>query len=225
MRAFDAFINESPNFWATVKFVSEQLGYSHDGIISKYSQREIDKLWDDNRLSSYANRLSHLKQYLDMRADLLNGFVKSNLMSGDEAKIEFEKLYPMYKSENFHCDLPMNKQKGDMRNIAYFTAIINILSEKTIRDCTGDYRHLGFDDDPRGLVYFYDNNEIIGASSRRFDGAYPSIKNPSIVWEIKEYYYNKSFGSRIADGVYETQLDGYEFRDIRNNYGYNISML
>ena len=72
------------------------------------------------------------------------------------------------------------------------------------------------------MSYFYENNRIIWASSRRFDGAYPSVKNPSIVWEIKEYYYATSFGSRVADGVYETQLDGYEFRDLKNNHGYHV---
>ena len=54
------------------------------------------------------------------------------------------------------------------------------------------------------------NRKIIGASSRRF-GAYPSIYNPKLVWEIKEYYYSKSFGSRVADAVYEQQLMIYEF--------------
>lgn len=223
MRAFDEFKNESPSFWAAVKFVSEQLGYSSSGSINKYSEREIENLWRQRRLSAYTNQLVQLKRYTDMRADLLNGFVKSKLMTGEEARDEFDNLYPMYRTQNFHCDLPLNKQKGDMKQIAYFTAIINILAEKTIRDHSGNTRELGFDDDPRGLTYFYDNkNEIIGASSRRFDGAYPSLNNPSIVWEIKEYYYNKSFGSRIADGVYETQLDGYEFRDLKRTYGYDV---
>ena len=30
------------------------------------------------------------------------------------------------------------------------------------------------------------------------------------LWEIKEYYYTTTFGSRVADGVYETLLDGLE---------------
>ncbi len=37
------------------------------------------------------------------------------------------------------------------------------------------------------------------------------------VWEIKEYYYTTTFGSRVADGVYETLLDGYELSEIRNH--------
>ena len=48
--------------------------------------------------------------------------------------------------------------------------------------------------------------------SRRFDGAIPSLNSPVSIWEIKEYYYTTTFGSRIADGVYETQLDGYEVK-------------
>lgn len=73
-------------------------------------------------------------------------------------------------------------------------------------------------------MYVYDDeNHIVGASSRRFDGAYPNILNPRIVWEIKEYYYATTFGSRVADGVYETQLDGYEFKDISQRSGKPIT--
>ena len=43
------------------------------------------------------------------------------------------------------------------------------------------------------------------------------------MWEIKEYYYATTFGSRVADGVYETQLDGYEFRDISQRSGKPIT--
>ena len=35
------------------------------------------------------------------------------------------------------------------------------------------------------------------------------------VWEIKEYYYTTTFGSRIADGIYESQLDGMELMELR----------
>ena len=47
-----------------------------------------------------------------------------------------------------------------------------------------------------------DYKHIYINTSRRFDGAYPNIINPRIVWEIKEYYYATTFGSRVADGVY-----------------------
>ena len=43
-----------------------------------------------------------------------------------------------------------------------------------------------------------------------------------MVWEIKEYYYATTFGSRVADGVYETQLDGFELNEIYNRTGHKI---
>jgi hypothetical protein len=51
--------------------------------------------------------------------------------------------------------------------------------------------------------------------ARRVDGAFPSAKNPIAVWEIKEYYHTTTFGSRVADGVYETLLDGMELEELR----------
>ena len=46
------------------------------------------------------------------------------------------------------------------------------------------------------------------------DGCFPEINNPIAVWEVKEYYWTTTFGSRIADGVYETLLDGMELEDL-----------
>ena len=34
-------------------------------------------------------------------------------------------------------------------------------------------------------------------------------------WEIKEYYGTTTLGSRVADGVYETMLDGLELRELQ----------
>ena len=42
-----------------------------------------------------------------------------------------------------------------------------------------------------------------------------STVNPIAVWEIKEYYYTTTFGSRVPDGVYESLLDGMELEEIR----------
>ncbi|MFM7855341.1 MAG: hypothetical protein ACKO96_26300, partial [Flammeovirgaceae bacterium] len=52
--------------------------------------------------------------------------------------------------------------------------------------------------------------------SRRVDGAFPAVVNPVAIWEIKEYYYTTTFGSRVADGVYETLLDGMELEELES---------
>jgi len=43
------------------------------------------------------------------------------------------------------------------------------------------------------------------------------VINPIAIWEIKEYYYTTTFGSRVADGVYETLPDGLELREAKEN--------
>lgn len=226
MQAFPEFRHMPTPFWAMVKYVSETLGYTirGQGIVRTYSIDEIDRLLSQNGIVVGYETIESAKQYFDMRANLLNHQVQRNLMNSEAAKETFERLYPLHRDNDFKCKLPMNKQKGAMKQVAFLTAIINILTEDTLRRSSVYDGSLGFNDDPRGLVYVFDDNKhIIGASSRRFDGAYPNILNPRIVWEIKEYYYATTFGSRVADGVYETQLDGFEFRDISQRSGKPIT--
>lgn len=58
--------------------------------------------------------------------------------------------------------------------------------------------------------------------ARRVDGAFPCAINPIAVWEIKEYYHTTTFGSRVADGVYETLLDGLELEELRTSEGIDV---
>jgi len=50
--------------------------------------------------------------------------------------------------------------------------------------------------------------------ARRVDGTFPGVINPIAIWEVKEYYHTTTFGSRVADGVYETLLDGMELEEL-----------
>lgn len=224
MWAFEEFKNRGTEFWAFVKFISENLGYTSRGSnrVKSYTVDQITNLCLKTRTNVNENLINDAAHYCQMRADLLNNYVQHNLMSGDEAHDVFEPFHKMHHLESYYCKLPLNKQKGAMRQIAYYTALVNILTEKTIREETGS-KDRGFDDDPMGLTYVWDEDRnIIGASSRRFDGAFPTIQNPLAVWEIKEYYYATTFGSRVADGVYETQLDGHEFKNLYSRTGRRI---
>lgn len=225
MQAFDSFRGMDASFWAFVKYVSENLGYTErgEGLVKKYPISTIKALCAERGINASDDIIIDTAQYSKMRADLLNRYAESMLMDAETASEEFKKWEMFHRAENYHCKLPLNKQKGAMKQVAFFTAIINIIAEKTIREIIGDKHSLGFDDDPRGLAYIWDNDgRIIGASSRRFDGAYPSIESPELVWEIKEYYYATTFGSRVADGVYETQLDGFEFKELYERTGKKV---
>ena len=225
MQAFEQFQGMDASFWAFVKYISENLGYTErgEGVVKKYPLSEIKALCRERGINASEDTIINAAQYSKMRADLLNRFAESMLMDAETASEEFRNWEMLHRVGNYYCKLPLNKQKGAMKQVAFFTAIINIIAEKTIREITGNTRSLGFDDDPRGLAYVWDDNgRIIGASSRRFDGAYPSIESPKLVWEIKEYYYATTFGSRVADGVYETQLDGFEFKELYDRTGRKV---
>lgn len=225
MHAFKEFIHKDASFWAFIEFISESLGYTerHTGTVKFYSISEIEHICLENNMPLDNQMIYDAAMYSKMRADLLNHDVASSLMNVDAAKEEFSNLLSVYEQEKLRCSLPMNKQKGDKRQIAYFTAIIHILTELTIRRITGNCSSKGFNDNPQKLSFVWNQDrQIIGASSRRFDGAFPDIHSPKIIWEIKEYYYTTTFGSRIADGVYETKLDGYELKDLYNRTGYKV---
>jgi len=87
-----------------------------------------------------------------------------------------------------------------------------MLIEKTLKSSN-------FDHDPRKLIMFTKDNVPARLLSRTVDGAYPSIINPQAIWEIKEYYFTTTFGSRVADGIYESLLDGLELKEIETNLG------
>lgn len=225
MQAFREFSNMDNSFWSFIRYISESLGYSErtSGTVKAYSHVEIERLCKENGIEASPELIEASVKYSNMRANLLNEFVETMLMDAQAAGEEYQKWEYLHRIHSYYCKLPLNKQKGDMKQVAFFTAMINIIAEKTIREITGDNSHLGFDDDPRGLTYFLDDrNYIMGSSSRRFDGAYPSIQNPKLVWEIKEYYYATTFGSRVADGVYETQLDGFEFKELCDRAGIDV---
>jgi len=224
MRAFEEYRSMPAEFWALIKFVSESLGYTERGTVCTYTTDDLQHLFDYHNISYDYRILRNVKEYCEARAEMLNNFVQFQLMDGETARLEFEDLYATYSNDALLCKIPINKQRGNMKKVNYFTAIINILTEISLRNSSRFEGSLGFDDDPGGLVYVFDeNNQVVGASSRRFDGAYPSIINPEIVWEIKEYYYATTFGSRVADGVYETQLDGHEFLDIANRTSHKVT--
>lgn len=213
MKAFKEFRREDKSFWFFIRFISEKLGYSRKGIVLTYTVEQIEKLCEKENIEVSTDRINKAVLYCNMRADLLNNTIEKNLMDVDEAKQIFEE---MRNSGKYKCKLIMNKQRKEIKKVNYFTAIITMIAEEMLG---GDEE---FNPDPRGLVYLLNNRKIIGASSRRFDGAYPSIYNPKIVWEIKEYYYSKSFGSRVADAVYEAELDGYEFNEIYDRTGQQV---
>jgi len=206
------------NFWANVKIISQGVGYAKKATVIVPTQKDIEKLYkslnlDFNELFP-GGKISQLGKdvldYFSFRADALNNQVQQLLMSADEAERMYKRLSKEIQLGKNTPVQPMNKQKGDKKKKAFFTCMINLLVAKAIGKKPCDY-------DPRELTFFTRNQHPLRTLSRRVDGACPSATNPKAIWEIKEYYYTTTFGSRVADGVYETLLDGAELNELNSN--------
>ncbi len=211
------FINQPKHFWANVRSISQQLRYTdaskqirvpHLEDIKAALQRmglNATHLVDDN---NYTTELGQtLVEYFRYRAEVLNNYVRPNLMDVEKAKKVFQNLRRQFHSQ---LPIPLNKQKGEKKTPAYFTAIINLLIESNLEG-------LPFNYNPKKLTTVTLGGAPLRTLARRVDGAFPDTVNPIAIWEIKEYYYTTTFGSRVADGVYETLLDGMELEELREH--------
>lgn len=218
MNKFPEFENESEQFWFRARFIAEGLGYTSperkaaQRRLRTYTPDEIQQLFESNGLDISLREAIRQSEYSEARADAAD-FARSMLMTAEEASFEYERFEREaflrgFSWESFPSSIPMNKQKGTKKNVNFLTAFVDISTYFAL-----DGSEYEADYDPRHLLKFTYNKgaSLGGVSSRRLDGAISSLFDPLIVWEIKEYYYTTTFGSRIADGVYETRLDGYEF--------------
>lgn len=214
MRPNPKFQKLPKSFWATVKSVSQQCGYTTrgKGTVKVPSSEEIKSAFENLGLDPDALQadvkgktlLNLLGEYYAYRAHTLNVEVEPLFMDAAQAKKKFDALKKELKPK---CPLPMNKQKGKKKAPAYLTGMVNMILEANSQGNSVDY-------DPRELTTVTNNGVPLRTLSRRVDGAFPSPINPIAIWEIKEYYYTTTFGSRVADGVYETLLDGMEIEEL-----------
>ncbi len=223
MKPEERFLRQPKSFWAMVRTISQHLGYTVRGTrqVRVPSPNEVktalselglehSQVVDENGRPTGVGEL--LLDYFSHRAEVLNTFVEPRLMDAERARSVFDELYAELSPE---CPIPMNKQKGDKKAPAYLTAIVNMLIEANIEDSPCDY-------DPRKLTTITRDGIPLRTLARRVDGAFPQIINPIAVWEIKEYYYTTTFGSRVADGVYESLLDGMELEELREHEGIDV---
>ena len=80
---------------------------------------------------------------------------------------------------------------------------------------------IGLDPDPQRRAIWCSENGL-HVTARNLDGAIPSLTNPFMIWEIKEYWGKTKGGSKMSDAVYECQLVGRELRDFEVRSGVSV---
>jgi hypothetical protein len=220
MKPISKFLSKPKSFWASVRSLSQHIGYSKGDCIIVPTILQMVKAFEELGLDS-KNIFLHghptplameLNEYFTARAEKLMQVAKPNLMSAEEAKNEFDTYFSKLKPS---CPIPFNKQKGEKKAQAFLTALVNMMIEAHAQGMNCNF-------DPRELTTITKGGIPVRTLARRVDGAFPSTINPIAVWEIKEYYYTTTFGSRVADGVYETLLDGMELEELREHENIDV---
>ncbi|MCR4537012.1 hypothetical protein NUV89_01210 [Pseudomonas sp. 18.1.10] len=215
MKADIRFLSQTREFWANVRTISQEVGYTDRSsktilipnrpqLHNAFNKLNLSLAHIEDQYGNLTQFGSVLIDYFVYRADILNNVVRGNLMNKDQAEEVFYQLHDKLRPT---CPLPMNKQKAEKKNYAFLTGMVNMLVEANIGGYHCDY-------DPRSLTTVTHNRMPLRTLSRRVDGAFPAVINPIAIWEIKEYYYTTTFGSRVADGVYESLLDGMELSEL-----------
>lgn len=218
------FVGLPKAFWANIRTISQEVGYTvkprrqkgvkgQAGPIKVPTPPEIKVALESIDLTAshlvaqdgHATDLGRqVIDYFEYRADVLNRVVEPLLMDAAKAEQLYTKLQRELKSS---ASVPRNKQSKEKKKPAYFTGIINMLIDANLGGLPCNYN-------PQELTTVTRNREPFRTLARRIDGAFPGPVDPLAVWEIKEYYYTTTFGSRVADGVYETLLDGMELEEL-----------
>lgn len=89
-------------------------------------------------------------------------------------------------------------------------ALVGAVTAIAVEVC--ESREISLNRDPQTRAIWC-NERGLHVTARNLDGAVPSLANPLIVWEIKEYWGKTGGGSKMSDAVYECHLVGRELRD------------
>lgn len=134
MKPNENFMRLTKTFWASVRLISQEIGYTEKGTNQiktpsmKGIESKLDKFGIDiKRLQTQKinnQRLDELLQdYFAYRADVLNSYVEPRLMNVKDAKRVFREHFAKLKPS---CPIPMNKQTGPKKAPAYLTGLVNI---------------------------------------------------------------------------------------------------
>jgi hypothetical protein len=216
--------HQDKTFWANVRTIGQVLGYTRGDQVRLYDLDDLKTAMVKSGLNvahlvnsdgSPSPLALDLLAYFFYRAEILNTYVRPRLMDSQRAQQTYLELSAQLSPV---LAAPFNKQKGEKRQIAYLTAIVNMIIEANLRGLPCDYN-------PKTLTTIARDGAPLRTLARRVDGCFPSAINPIAIWEIKEYYYTTTFGSRIADGVYETLLDGLELEELQQSQAIKIQHL
>lgn len=197
------------SFWELLRFYCSLRGTEKKKFLNELSgtKNEDARWWDLLGLTDDAAKL--IVTYCAQRETLLEKALDS-LRTEQEAKA--------YCSKN-RIKWTVTRTKSNDHHQSSKTLIATV-SSIAMKTC-GDFAETVEPNPQKRCVWLVDNH--LHVTARNLDGAVPSLKDPYIVWEIKEYWGKTKGGSKMSDAVYECQLVGREIREYEERSKHKIT--
>ena len=195
--------------WELVRYFRALRGY-------KSKRAFLDELSNDKTLSLNHKTLpiqsgivDLLFQYLDLENELYVT-AESALRTEEDALAYCEK-------SGFAVGTTKTKSTDHHQSSKAMIACVTGIAQKVC-----DEKDLDIDPDPQSRCVWL-NDDTLHITSRNLDGAIPGLANPTVIWEIKEYWGKTKGGSKMSDAVYECQLVGRELREYEEKSGTTVT--
>lgn len=223
MYANERFAGYNTKFWSYVRLVSEQAGYQPHGekLVKKYTKKDLSETVEKTGINGEqllggltTNNTTDLGEelldYLNFRSDKVKQAL-DKIRTKNQAFSDFEEYCGDYVMETEQ----LNKQGSGEKLI--FANSVNLVLERE----TG----IDFNPNPRMLPTVLDSEKNLKTTLPKWpDGAFPTARNPLALWEVKEFYSSTTFGSRIADAIYEMMLFGEEVQTLQEETEQKIDL-
>lgn len=222
MFANEEFHGRGREFWSYVRLISEQSGYQPHGdeLVKEYTVDDLREtvkktgINDDPLLDGVSESITDLGSdvldYLNYRSKQVE-VALSRIRTKDEAVAEFKKF-----SEGFEMDTEQLNKQGSSEPLVFANSVNLVLEKETGVD---------FNPNPRMLPTVLDEEKNLQMTLPKWpDGAFPTARNPLGIWEVKEFYSSTTFGSRIADAIYEIMLFSEELDTLHNETGREVEL-
>lgn len=194
-----------------------ELGRRHPlwNIIRLYSPltgKNKIKRWEDTLREKRVAQLD-INPFLDISDDVVRLFFEYLEEREHLFELAFNNLRTEEEALNFCRRNSIKVHKTTTKNQSHHQSsksMVASVSSIAISACSA--KGLSINANPQGRCAWRHNQQL-HVSARNLDGAIPSLVNPTVIWEIKEYWGKTSGGSKMSDALYECHLIGLELRE------------
>lgn len=188
--------------WELLRFYRSIRGSKNkDTWLEQLEKAKELQVGEEDPLPISSESIDLLLNYIDEQNELLSEAFK-HLRTEKQAKEFCRKIGSKVK-------VTATQSRDHHQSSKALIAAVSMIAEKVASS-----KNITINTDPQKRCVWC-NSKGLHVTARNLDGVIPSLTNPKIVWEIKEYWGKTKGGSKMSDAVYECHLVGRELLDFK----------